>query len=370
MIKTDAVIIGAGPVGLFQLFQLGLLGVKAEVIDVLPEPGGQCAALYPDKPIYDIPGVPVCTGRELTQQLLAQARPFLRRGAGEERPANLHLGTQVSSLSAHPTGFELSTTTGQHFHAWTVFIAAGAGAFVPKALAIPGVPTDASAAALAGATGADALPPNLHHQLPTDGASAPWAGQHLVIAGGGDDALQTVLEVLAAPEAQRPARLTLLHRRDQFQADPTLDAQVRPLISQGRVTLALGVPSGALRDTSDHRLQSLTLLGADGEQTLPLDHLLVRQGLSPKLGPIADWGLHLDRKQIVVDTATFATSVEGLYAVGDINTYPGKKRLILCGFHEAALAAHAASSRLQPDAPQHLQYTTTSSLLQQRLGVK
>jgi thioredoxin reductase (NADPH) len=251
-----------------------------------------------------------------------------------------------------------------------VFIAAGAGAFVPKALAIPGVPTDASAAALAGAQGSDALPPNLHHHLPPEGTASPWAGQHLVIAGGGEDALQTVLDILAAPAPQRPARLTLLHRRDQFQAEAALDAQVRALIAQGIVTLALGVPNGGAQDTSDHRLLSLTLLGADGEQLLPLGHLLVRQGLSPKLGPVANWGLHLDRKQVVVDTATFATSVEGLYAVGDINTYPGKKRLILCGFHEATMAAHAASSRLQPDAPQHLQYTTTSSLLQQRLGVK
>lgn len=369
MIQTDAVIIGAGPVGLFQLFQLGLLGLKAEVIDVLPEPGGQCAALYPDKPIYDIPGVPVCTGRELTQQLLAQARPFVRLDAAGQ-PANLHLGAQVSSLSTHPTGFEVSTTTGQRFHAWAVFVAAGAGAFVPKALAIPGVPTDASAAALSGAMGADGLPTNLHHHLPADGQDAPWAGQHLVIAGGGEDALQSVLNVLTTPDAQRPARLTLLHRRDQFQADPALEAAIRALMAQGRVALALGVPTGAQR-RADHGLHSLSILGSDGQpHDLPLDHLLVRQGLSPKLGPVADWGLHLDRKQVVVDPATFATSVEGLYAVGDINTYPGKKRLILCGFHEATLAAHAASARLQPDAPQHLQYTTTSSLLQQRLGVK
>ncbi len=360
MIQTDAVIIGAGPVGLFQLFQLGLLGLKAEVIDVLPEPGGQCAALYPDKPIYDIPGVPMCTGRELTRQLLQQAAPFLRPSGDGSTPANLHLGAQVSSLSPQPQGFELSTTTGQRFQALSVFIAAGAGAFVPKAFALPGLATDGATA-----------PPNLHYHLPAEGALAAWAGQHLVIAGGGDEALLAVLSVLDAPVTQQPAQLTLLHRRDQFQAEPALEATVRQAIAQGRVALALGTLNGAAQSPTDSRLTSLTLLGPDGQpRELALDHLLVRQGLSPKLGPVADWGLQLDRKQIVVDTATFATSLEGVYAVGDINTYPGKKRLILCGFHEATLAAHAASARAHPDAPQHLQYTTTSSLLQQRLGVK
>lgn len=357
MIQTDTVIIGAGPVGLFQLFQLGLLGLKAHVVDVLPEAGGQCVALYPDKPIYDVPGLPVCTGRALTDQLMQQARPFIAHGANGE-PANLHFGTQVHSVTATDDGFVIGTASGLMLQTASVFVAAGAGAFVPKALAIPGLPPEPGG-----------QPGNLHYHLPAEAQSAPWAGQHLVIAGGGDEALSAVISVLQSPAAQQPRQITLLHRRDQFQAEPALEAQVRTLIGQGQVSLALGVVQGAQRH-DDARLQSLSLLTADGQPVdLPLDHLLVRQGLSPKLGPLAEWGLQLDRKQVVVDPGSFASSVQGVYAVGDISTYPGKKRLIVCGFHEATLAAHDAHRRLRPDAPQHLQYTTTSALLHQRLGL-
>jgi len=377
MIETDVVVIGAGPVGLFQVFQLGLLGLRCEVIDVLPEAGGQCVALYPDKPIYDIPGVPVCTGRELAAQLLKQARPFLPVDPVTGQVAHLHLGQQVLSLSpAAPTQpaeddsqpphrFTLQTTSGQTFKARAVVISAGAGAFVPKTLALPGLPPEGPA------------PVNLHHHLPIDGQRAPWAGQHVVVAGGGDEALQTVLDLTQAAEAIRPSRITLLHRRDQFQADAALVQPVRALMAQGRIELALGVPQGVELAWSDAGvnapppLAAITLLGPDSQpRQLPLDHLLVRLGLSPKLGPLADWGLPLERKQIPVDTATCATSINGIHAVGDINTYPGKKRLLLCGFHEATLAAHALLARLYPDAPQHLQYTTTSTVLHQRLGVQ
>jgi len=359
MIQTDAVVIGAGPVGLFQVFQLGLLGLQAHVVDALPEPGGQCVALYPDKPIYDVPGIPVCTGRELASQLLAQARPFVPVDGSA-----LHLNQQVVSLvvdDAQPQGqhrFHLRTSKGIELRARCVFVAAGAGAFVPKALAIPGL--DA------------AQPPlNLHHHLPEHGMAAPWAGQHLVVAGGGDEALQSVLELAQADATWRPARLTLLHRRDQFQAEASLEAAVRALIAAGQVHLALGVPQGCEMHTSDaqDQLNALTLATADGPETLALDHLLVRLGMSPKLGPLSDWGLALERKQVSVSPAAFESSVPGIYAVGDINTYAGKKRLLLCGFHEATLAAHAASLALSPEAPQHLLYTTTSPLLHQRLGL-
>jgi thioredoxin reductase (NADPH) len=366
MIETDVVVIGAGPVGLFQVFQLGLLGLSCEVVDVLPEAGGQCVALYPDKPIYDIPGVPVCSGRELAAQLLTQARPFLPLDPATGRSAHLHLGQQVMALSQDATpGFTLQTTSGQVFKARAVVIAAGAGAFVPKALPLPGLPADAPP------------PANLHHHLPVDGPPVPWAGQHLVVAGGGEEALQTVLDLSQASDDTRPSRITLLHRRDQFQAEPALDTAVRALITQGRVELALGVPQNVELAWSDAgvnappALTSITVLGPDSQpRTLPLNHLLVRLGLSPKLGPLADWGLPMERKQITVDTATYGTSLQGIHAVGDINTYPGKKRLLLCGFHEATLAAHALLARLRPDEPQHLQYTTTSTLLHQRLGVK
>lgn len=356
MIDTDTIVIGAGPVGLFQAFQLGLLGLNTQVIDALPEAGGQCVALYPDKPIYDVPGVPVCTGRELAQLLLKQAAPFLPRDAATGRIGNLHLNDQVTRVTQQPDGgFDIGTRQGLQFRCRAVFVAAGAGAFVPRGLNV---------AALEGAA-------NLHHHLPEtlDRPSSPWAGQHLLVAGGGEEALSAVAALMnAAPDA-RPATLTLLHRRDQFQAEPALEAQLRTWISQGAVQLALGLPSGADLH-ADGRIQALQVLGSDGiTRQLPLDHLLVRLGLSPKLGPLVDWGLQLDRKQVSVSPDAFQSSVPGIYAVGDINTYPGKKRLLLCGFHEATLAAHHAVAQIKPDQPQHLQYTTTSALLHQRLGL-
>nr|WP_230182618.1 NAD(P)/FAD-dependent oxidoreductase [Aquabacterium sp. CECT 9606] len=353
VINTDTIVIGAGPVGLFQAFQLGLLSLNTHVIDALPEAGGQCVALYPDKPIYDVPGVPVCTGRELAQLLLAQARPFLPRDDASGQITNLHLNDQVASVQPRADGgFDVATRQGLQFHCRAVFVAAGAGAFVPRTLNL---------AALEGAA-------NLHYHLPEAPATIPWAGQHLVIAGGGEEALSAVAALLDVPANASPVAITLLHRRDQFQAEPALEAQVRAWIVQGRIKLALGVPSGA--DIQDGRVTALHILGADGvTQALHLDHLLVRLGLSPKLGPLVDWGFRLDRKQVSVSPDSFQSSATGIYAVGDINTYPGKKRLLLCGFHEATLAAHHALAQLKPDQPQHLQYTTTSALLHQRLGV-
>jgi len=354
VINTDTIVIGAGPVGLFQAFQLGLLGLNTHVIDALPEAGGQCVALYPDKPIYDVPGVPVCTGRELAQLLLTQARPFLPRDPASGQITNLHLNDQVASVQPLADGgFEIATRQGLQFHCRAVFVAAGAGAFVPRTLNV---------AALDGAA-------NVHYHLPEALTSAPWVGQHLVMAGGGEEALTAVEALMEGPADARPASLTLLHRRDQFQAEPALEARVRAWISLGQVKLALGLPSGA--DTQeDGRVTTLQILGADGAtHPLPLDHLLIRLGLSPKLGPLVDWGLQLYRKQVSVSPDSFQSSVKGIYAVGDINTYPGKKRLLLCGFHEATLAAHHAAAQLKPDQPQHLQYTTTSTLLHQRLGL-
>ncbi|WP_366526657.1 NAD(P)/FAD-dependent oxidoreductase [Aquabacterium sp.] len=353
VIDTDTIVIGAGPVGLFQAFQLGLLGLNTHVIDALPEAGGQCVALYPDKPIYDVPGVPVCTGRELAQLLLTQARPFLPRDPASGQISNLHLNDQVASIQPLADGgFEIATRQGLQFRCRAVFVAAGAGAFVPRTLNV---------AALDGAA-------NVHYHLPEALTAAPWVGQHLVIAGGGEEALSTVATLMNSPAPAQAASLTLLHRRDQFQAEPELEARVRAWIAQGLVKLALGLPSGA--DLQDGRVTALQVLGADGTtHALPLDHLLIRLGLSPKLGPLVDWGFQLDRKQVSVSPDSFQSSVNGIYAVGDINTYPGKKRLLLCGFHEATLAAHHAAAQLKPDQPQHLQYTTTSTLLHQRLGL-
>lgn len=376
MIHTDALVIGAGPVGLFQAFQLGLLGLRVEVVDALPFAGGQCMALYPDKPIYDVPGVPVCTGRELTRSLLQQAAPFLQpAGSGDAAGAaprqHLHLGQLVEGLEATPEGgWQVTTHNGLTFRTQSVLIAAGAGAFLPRSL-------------MAGLEDAA----NVHHHLAEDATQAPpWAGQHLVVAGGGDEALSAVLAVAQATDpSHRPARLTLLHRRDVFQADPALESAVRELIAQGRVALEIGLPQTAEQSSTNSaelghaprpgqaasmHVTGLQLLGPDGQtRTLPLDHLLVRLGLSPKLGPLSTWGMALERKQVSVSTATFASSLPRVHAVGDINTYPCKKRLLLCGFHEATLAAHALAVELRPDAPSHLLYTTTSPVLHERLGL-
>ena len=352
MVETDAVVIGAGPVGLFQVFQLGLLGLKAHLIDVLPEVGGQCVALYPDKPIYDVPGVPLCTGRELARLLLTQARPFLPLDAASGQCEQVHLGHLVSEVQPSGDGqFVVRTDQGLQVRARAVFVAAGAGAFVPRTLNLP---------ALEGAQ-------NLHYHL-DDVTISALAGQHVMISGGGDEALSAALALSALPGGQRPSSLTLLHRRDQFQADPELDAQVRQLLASGRLKLVLGMPTDAL--VQDGQARSVTVLGGgSASREVSFDHLLVRQGMSPKLGPVSQWGMNLERKQVSVSAATFESSTPGIYAVGDINTYPGKKRLLLCGFHEATLAAHAAAAALNPEAPQHLLYTTTSPLLHQRLGV-
>lgn len=347
--KADAVVIGAGPVGLFQVFQLGLQGIAAHVIDALPHVGGQCAELYADKPIYDIPGVPVCTGRELVDLLARQIAPFAPQ---------LHLSQRVQTLQPSPDGgFLLSTDAGTALHARTVFIAAGVGAFVPRTLKIDGIERFHGTQVF-------------HHDAP-----AGTAGRHVVVHGGEDTAVARAI-ACAEPGPQSAASVSLLYRRDAFQAPPEALARLQALRAEGRIRVVVGQATG-IEDTGaaqgtdsiPPRLSALRVLAPDGtEQRLPTDVLLLCLGVSPRLGPIADWGLVLERKQLVVDTATFSAGVPGLYAVGDINTYPGKRKLILCGFHEATLAAFAAAEHLA-GAPVALQYTTTSSRLHERLGV-
>jgi thioredoxin reductase (NADPH) len=344
-IVADAVVIGAGPVGLFQVFQLGLHEIHVELVDALPHLGGQCAELYPDKPIYDIPGLPRCSGRELTERLREQMAPM--------RPG-LHLGHSVSALRPRDDGrFELDTRDGPGFDAGVVVIAAGVGAFEPRRLTIEG------AEALEGR--------QVHHHLPEPGA---LAGQQVVVLGGEDPAVDTALALTAddRPATERPASVTLLHRREVLKAEPHSLAALRERIDQGRLRFVAGQPA----DLALHggRLHAMDIVRPDASlERLPADHLLVRQGLSPRLGPLAGWGLAMERKQLSVDTAAFETSLPGVHAVGDINTYPGKKKLIVCGFHEATLAAFAAAARLFPERPQHLQYTTTSPRLHALLGV-
>ena len=338
-IETDAVIIGAGPVGLFQVFELGLLEIKAHVIDSLPEVGGQCIELYPDKPIYDIPAIPVCTGRELTNNLLKQIEPF---------GAQFHLGQEVSKLERQADGlFLVSTSKDNHFLSKTVFIAGGVGAFQPRTINLEGIDAFVGKQVF------------YHVKNPEQ-----FTGKRIVICGGGDAALDWAIHF-----CEIAASVTLIHRRDDFKAAPKSIAKMRELCANNQMELLIGQVTSY--EAKDGFLAEITFCNIDGEsQQIPLDDLLVFYGLSPKLGPIAEWGLNIDRKQICVDTQKFQTSIPGIYAVGDINVYPGKKKLILSGFHEAALAAFAAAEYLNPEKQIQLQYTTTSPKLHKALGVK
>ncbi|MDL1861976.1 NAD(P)/FAD-dependent oxidoreductase [Betaproteobacteria bacterium PRO7] len=338
-IETDAVIVGAGPVGLFQVFELGLLEIKAHIIDSLKEIGGQCIELYPDKPIYDIPAVPVCTGKELTDNLLKQIEPF---------GAAFHLGQEVTVVERRDDGrFYVETSHGTRFLTQTVFIAAGVGSFQPRTLKVQGIEKFEGS--------------QLFYRVKDP---ARFHGRNLVICGGGDSALDWTLDLVGKAES-----VVLLHRRDGFRAAPASVAKMRELCERMEMQFLVGQISGF--EEAGDKLVEIRVTSLDGvTRRLPLDDLLVFFGLSPKLGPIAEWGLALERKQLVVDTEKFETNVPGIFAVGDINTYPGKKKLILSGFHEAALAAFGAAKYVFPERKIHLQYTTTSPKLHKVLGVE
>jgi thioredoxin reductase (NADPH) len=335
---TDAVIVGAGPVGLFQVFELGLLGLRAELIDSLPAIGGQCTELYPDKPIYDIPAVPVCTARELIERLAEQIKPF---GAG------VHLGQEVTIVQRREDGrFDVETSRGTRFDAGAVIVAAGVGSFQPRKLSVPGADTHEGH--------------SIHYRVKDAEA---FRGKDIVILGGGDSALDWTLSFAAAAHS-----VVLIHRRAEFRAAPASVERMFALREEGRVDFMEGQVQSIVADGG--ALRGIKVTSRDGlTRSVSLDQLLVFWGLSPKLGPIATWGMTLNRKTIPVDTQRFQTSVPGIYAIGDINDYPGKKKLILSGFHEAALAAFAVKEYLSPGQKVHLQYTTTSPILQKRLGV-
>jgi thioredoxin reductase (NADPH) len=342
-IETDAVIVGAGPVGLFQVFELGLLEIKAHIIDSLAYPGGQCIELYPDKPIYDIPAVPVCTGKELTDNLLKQIEPF---------GATFHLGQEVTVVDKQADGrFCVETSKGTRFLTKTIFIAGGVGSFQPRLLKVEGLDKFDNS--------------QLFYRVKNP---AQFAGKNLVIVGGGDSALDWTLNFVQ-DGPNKAESVILIHRRDGFKAAPASVAKMRELCDAFEMQFVVGQVTGI--EESDGKLVNIKVTGSDAvTRVMPLDMLLVFFGLSPKLGPIAEWGLSLERKQIVVDTEKFETTTPGIFAVGDVNTYPGKKKLILSGFHEAALAAFAAAPYIFPDKRIHLQYTTTSPKLHKVLGVE
>jgi thioredoxin reductase (NADPH) len=337
-IQADVVIVGAGPCGLFQIFELGLLGIHAHVVDSLKHPGGQCSELYPEKPIYDIPALPVCGAQELVDRLLKQAKPF---------NAQFHMGEEVAGLEVLPDHtFLLTTSRDTRFHARTVIIAGGLGSFQPRRLGLEG------SEAFEGR--------HIHYKVKSAG---DFTGKHLVIFGGGDSALDWTLEFVGKARS-----VTLVHRRPDFRAQPASVSKMRDLVAHGSMRYVEGVAHSLL--TEGDAFRGVRVKNLDGQfHEVRADQALVFFGLHPKLGPIANWGLGIDKRAIQVDTEKFQTSIPGVFAVGDINTYPGKKKLILSGFHEAALAAFAVAAHLNPAKKIPLQYTTTSPIMHKRLGV-
>ena len=341
VIETDVVIVGAGPAGLFAVFELGLLDIKAHLIDILPKIGGQCAELYPEKPIYDIPGFPVVSGQGLVDNLVKQVEPF--------KPV-FHLNDMVQSLEVLGTPeqplFRVATEGEKVFQAKCVLIAAGGGSFQPKKPPIPGI---------------DAY----------EGTSVFYAvrkmdrfrGRRVLIVGGGDSALDWVHNL--HPVA---SRVTLMHRRDAFRAAPHSVNAMRELVAAKQMDFVLGQVTGLKGEAG--QLSAAQARADDGVVfEVPCDDMLPFFGLTMKLGPVADWGLNLHENLVPADTEKFETNVPGIFAVGDINTYPGKLKLILSGFHEAALAAQRMHRYVYPGKKLLFQYTTSSTSLQRKLGV-
>jgi thioredoxin reductase (NADPH) len=336
-IETDALIIGGGPAGLFAVFELGLLDIKAHVVDILDRPGGQCAELYPEKPIYDIPGIPFVTGQGLTDALMAQIKPF---------GATFHWGQRVDVLARMEDGrFWVVTGIGTQFHAKVVVVAAGGGSFTPKRPPLKGIETYEGKSVFYSVRRMD-----------------DFRGKDVMVVGGGDSALDWTLNLQPVAKS-----LTLLHRRDDFRGAPHSVERMRALVAESKVTLLIGQMTAIAGDGSE--LSGITVRTKDGEANVAVNRMLPFFGLTMKLGPVADWGLNLHENLIEVDTEKFETSEPSIFAIGDINWYPGKLKLILSGFHEAALMSQAAYKIVYPGKKLLFQYTTSSSSLQKKLGV-
>jgi thioredoxin reductase (NADPH) len=335
---TDAVIIGGGPCGLFAIFEMGLLDIRCHVVDILDRPGGQCAELYPEKPIYDIPALPIVTGAELTTRLLEQTKPF--------KP-QFHFNQMVTHLERlDDGGFKLQTDGGIEFLTKIVVIAAGGGSFQPKKPPIPGIDAYERASVFYSVKKMETL-----------------RGRDILIVGGGDSALDWTINLQPIANS-----VTLLHRRDEFRAAPDSVNRMRKLVADGLMKLKIGQATGLSGENG--QLSAVTIKGNDGSfEDIKVDAMLPFFGLTMKLGPIANWGLNLEENLIPVDTEKFETSEKGIFAIGDINTYPGKLKLILSGFHEAALMAQQAFRYINPGERLTFQYTTSSSNLQKKLGV-
>lgn len=342
-IETDALIIGAGPCGLFQVFELGLLGIDSVLIDSLPTIGGQCTELYPDKPIYDIPGIPVCTGEELIENLSKQIEPFSPK---------MILGDEVTELEANKDSFDIKTQKGQKITAKTVFIAGGVGSFQPRKIRLKGID--------------DYENKWLHYRVKD---KKSFYGKDIIIAGGGDSALDWAIDFAESSEhKENGGTVSLIHRRDEYRGAESSVQKIKALAESKQIDLYENSKISGF-DIGEENSFILDINTNDSKLNLIGDALLVFFGLSPKLGPIAEWGLDITKKSIKVDTESYQTNIPGIFAIGDISDYPGKKKLILSGFHEAALAAFAAKAIITPGKKVNLQYTTTSPLLKERLGV-
>jgi len=337
-ISTDVVIIGAGPVGLFAVFELGLNDMKCHLIDILDKPGGQCAELYPEKPIYDIPALPIVTGHGLTEALMKQIEPF--------NPV-FHFNQMAESLTKTEDGkWRVVTDAGTVIEATVLVIAAGGGSFVPKKPPIKGIEEYEAKSVFYSV-----------RRMET------FRDRHIVIAGGGDSALDWTLNL--QPLA---AKLTLIHRRDEFRAAPDSVNKMRELVAEGKIDLKIG--QIVHLNGAGGQIESVTLKPESGHnENIACDSLLPFYGLTMKLGPVANFGINLHQNLIPVDTEKFESDVPTIFAIGDINSYPGKLKLILSGFHEAALMAQQAFHYVHPNRKLRFQYTTSSSDLQTKLGV-
>lgn len=341
--KTDAVIIGAGPCGLFTVFEMGLLDMKCHLVDILDRPGGQCAELYPEKPIYDIPAWPVITGQDLTDRLMEQIAPFAPVFHFSQMAEKLERVGSDDPVQGH---WKLTTDIGTVIEAKVVIIAAGGGSFMPKKPPIPNIDAYEGTSVFYAVRQMD-----------------QFKGKNIVILGGGDSALDWTINLQPLAD-----KITLIHRRDEFRAHPDSVNKMMALRQAGKIDFHVGQVKELAGENG--QLSAVVIEDKDkARQEIPCDTVLPFFGLTMKLGPIAEFGLNLEQNLIPVDTEKFETSTPGLFSVGDINTYPGKLKLILSGFHEAALMSRQAFRYVYPDARLKFEYTTSSSSLQEKLDV-
>ena len=337
MLKTDALVIGAGPVGLFAVHQLGIIGLKAEVVDNLDKAGGQCIELYPDKPIYDIPAIPECTGESLTKNLLEQIKPF---------KTNFHLNERVQEISKEENNWKIKTNKNKIFISPNIIIAGGVGSFEPRKFSVKGAETFENK--------------GVFYSVKDKNF---FKNKKVCIFGGGDSALDWAIEL------SKFAEITLVHRRNEFRGAEHSAGLARKLEKEGKIKIK--TPFQIQSIEGKDKISSIVLKKEDGKiEEIKTDFVLGFFGLIMKLGPIAEWGLNLDKKKIPVDTKNFQTNKEGIFAIGDICTYPGKLKLILSGFHEGALAARACFKLARPNEKYRFEFTTTSKSIQEKLGVK